>query len=299
MASDQFHQVAEKFKTVQDHICNGLVDLGENLWREDLWNYEKGQGGGRTRVWEDSILLEKGGVNYSALHGGQLPPSALQLLPQTLADKPFAATGVSLVLHPWSPIIPTIHMNIRYFECEETYWFGGGIDLTPTYPIKSEIIDFHRTLKKFCDEKSRDYFAQKESCDRYFFLKHRGETRGVGGLFFDHLKGDFARDLDYVESLGILFNALYFPFIRNHQQDIYTEAQREFQLYRRSRYVEFNLLLDRGTHFGIQSEGRTESILMSMPARAHWKYDETPAPGTAEAELIDFYLKPQNWLALD
>ena len=298
MTTSRFDQVAEAFKKVQDHICNGFTQNGEVEFLEDLWSYDKGEGGGRTRVWEDATYLEKAGVNFSAISGAKLPPSALNLLPDHLKDQPFSATGVSLVIHPWNPMAPTIHMNIRYFECGDVFWFGGGVDLTPVYPNFDEVKDFHIKLKEFCEKYERPYTKYKEQCDDYFYLKHRKETRGVGGLFFDHLKNDFENDFEFVTQMGYLLNELYLPILLSNINKDYTEEQREFQLLRRSRYVEFNLLLDRGTHFGIQSEGRTESILMSMPARANWRYNHQSEEGTVEKKLVDFYLKPQDWINL-
>ena len=204
---------------------------------------------------------------------------------------------MSLVLHPWNPKVPTIHMNIRYFEAGDVWWFGGGIDLTPYYPVRGEVVEFHQALKAICDESGEDYATHKRACDEYFYLRHRGEMRGVGGIFFDHLRRDRQRHLDFVVHLGEAFPNLYRPFIEAHKDDAYTEEQREFQLYRRGRYVEFNLVYDRGTLFGLQSQGRTESILMSLPAAASWRYDWHPAPNTPEAELVNYYLQPQNWVA--
>ncbi len=289
--------IQSEFRNVQDHICAFLNDADGVPFREDAWDYGKGSGGGRTRVWEHAKLLEKGGVNFSAIQGASLPPAAateFKLAPGT----PFLATGVSLVLHPWNPYVPTIHMNIRYFEAGDLWWFGGGIDVTPYYPVREEVVAYHRRLKQVCDESGEDYAAHKKNCDEYFFLKHRDETRGIGGTFFDHLKSDKAKNLAYCVNLGRAFPDLYRPFIEAHRNDKHTDAEREFQLYRRGRYVEFNLVYDRGTLFGLQSQGRTESILMSLPATAHWRYDWRPGPGTREAQLTDEYLKPRDWLSL-
>lgn len=289
--------IESEFRRVQDCICDFLSAKDGRRYTEDRWDYDKGDGGGITRVWEHANLLEKGGVNFSAIRGGSLPSSAATAF-QLPDGTPFTATGVSLVIHPWSPMIPTIHMNIRYFEAGERWWFGGGIDLTPYYPVREEIIAFHRGVKAVCDASGEDYAAHKKTCDEYFYLKHRGETRGVGGIFFDHLQTDKEANLAFACGLGMAFPALYGPFIDGHRDDEYSVAQREFQLYRRGRYVEFNLVYDRGTLFGLQSNGRTESILMSLPAACHWRYNWTPEAGTLEAELTEFYLKPQDWIGM-
>lgn len=289
--------IQEAFRKVQDTICNAMNEADGQSYREDRWEYEKGNGGGRTRVWENATLVEKAGVNFSGLEGASLPQSAATQfdIPQ---DTPFLATGVSLVIHPWNPHIPTIHMNIRYFEAGDLWWFGGGIDLTPYYPVLDEVVQFHQGVKDVCDKSGEEYAKHKQACDEYFFLKHRQETRGVGGIFYDHLRDDKEKAFNFCLNLGNAFPSLYVPFIDAHRDDAYTDAQREFQLYRRGRYVEFNLVYDRGTIFGLQSQGRTESILMSLPATANWRYDWSPEPGSPEAELTDFYLKPREWLSL-
>ncbi len=285
------------FRSVQDHICDFLTEQDGVACREDRWGYAKGDGGGITRVWEEANLIEKGGVNFSAIRGTSLPASASTQfsIPE---GTPFLATGVSLVIHPWSPLVPTIHMNIRYFEAGDVSWFGGGIDVTPTYPKREEVIAYHRALKGVCEKSGHDYAKDKATCDDYFYLKHRDEMRGVGGVFFDHLQGDMDRHFDYARGLGMAFPELYGPFVAANRDRKYTDAQRDLQLYRRGRYVEFNLVYDRGTLFGLQSQGRTESILMSLPATAKWKYDYQPESGSPESELTDFYLKPQDWVGM-
>ena len=288
------HEIQDTFKIVQDRICEFLNEENGEPYSEDLWDYDKGSGGGRTRVWEKGSVLEKGGVNFSGLRGDALPQSAATEI-EIPSDTPFLATGVSMVIHPWSPHIPTIHMNIRYFEAGEVWWFGGGIDLTPTYPVKAQCIEFHQALKAICDESGYDYAEHKKNCDEYFFLKHRSEMRGIGGTFYDHLRDDKEKAFAYCVNLGMAFPNLYRPFIEANRHTPQTDAQREFQLYRRGRYVEFNLVYDRGTTFGLQSQGRTESILMSLPATATWRYNWHAEPGTPEHELTDFYLKPQDW----
>ncbi len=290
-------EVAQRFRAVQDHICSFLDAENGKRHHEDAWTYEKGEGGGRTRVYDDGgDLLEKGGVNFSALTGGSLPASAATAF-RIPDGTPFFATGVSLVLHPRNPLVPTIHLNIRYFEAGDVYWFGGGVDLTPYYPEESMVADFHRALRVFCDSAGRDYAAYKKACDEFFYLKHRREARGVGGLFFDHLRGPREEELAFVEGLGRLFPDLYRPFAALRHLP-YTEAQREFQLHRRSRYAEFNLVWDRGTLFGLQSDGRTESILMSLPPVCKWKYGYVPAPGSAEERLTEYFLKPRDWASM-
>ncbi|MCC6694471.1 MAG: oxygen-dependent coproporphyrinogen oxidase [Candidatus Hydrogenedentes bacterium] len=284
------------FQEIQDRISAFLSVEDGSPCLEDRWDYANGTGGGITRIWENSVLLEKAGVNYSAIQGSSLPPSAATQF-QVSEGTPYTATGVSLVIHPHNPFIPTIHMNIRYFEAGERWWFGGGVDLTPYYPVHGEIVQFHRALRALCDEYEEDYVTHKKACDDYFFIRHRNETRGVGGLFFDHLCADLEKHTAFVMALGTAFPDLYRPFIRAHRDRPFTPAQREFQCYRRSRYVEFNLVYDRGTLFGLQSGGRIESILMSMPAVASWRYNWTPEPGSPEAELTEYYLKPRNWLA--
>ena len=286
--------VTTTFRNVQDRIC-GFLNGEDAPYREDAWSYAGGKGGGITRVWEEGPLLEKGGVGFSAIEGTSLPPSAatqFQIAPGT----PFFATGVSLVMHPRNPHVPTVHMNIRYFEAGEVCWFGGGIDLTPYYPREEQIKAFHRDLRALCAAHGRDHAAFKRACDEYFFLKHRGEARGVGGLFFDHLQVGREQDLAFTEALGLAFPSLYAPVLANRATTV-TDKQRDFQLYRRARYVEFNLLHDRGTLFGLQSGGRTESILMSMPPLAKWVYGYRAEPGSDEERLTDYFLKPQDWAA--
>ncbi len=293
------NRIAAAFREVQDGISN-FLDSEDKPHREDLWDYARekggskgGGGGGCTRVWEEGPLLEKGGVGFSKIQGASLPASAatqFQIPPGT----PFTATGVSLVMHPRNPHVPTIHMNIRYFEAGDVWWFGGGVDLTPYYPVEPFVIGFHRALRDLCAVHGQDHATHKRACDEYFFLKHRGEARGVGGLFFDHLRVNADQDFAFTLGLGRLFKDLYRPFFAGRNQPV-TEKQREFQLYRRSRYVEFNLLQDRGTLFGLQSGGRTESILMSMPPLARWIYGFQPDSGSDEDRLTAYFLQPQDW----
>jgi coproporphyrinogen III oxidase len=321
----QWEQITAAFRQVQDELCQALVEAGADTWREDLWDYEKGEGGGRTRVWEFDPLLDKGGVNFSALEGSELPAPALAA--GAPAGSGFRATGVSVVLHPVHPRVPTIHLNVRFFEAKNQWWFGGGIDLTPVYPVPEDAQKFHSALRELCQAHAQDYAQFKAQCDRYFWLPHRQETRGIGGLFFDHLgaqHGEAQDLLDFCCALVRLLPKLWLPLVKryqNFQADDQAEVQeshihpstdttshsknwtwkewesreKDFQTLRRSRYVEFNLLLDRGTHFGIQSGGRTESILMSLPPVAHWRYDYKAPEGSEEAQVLQ-YFKPIQWL---
>ncbi|HKQ77169.1 MAG TPA: oxygen-dependent coproporphyrinogen oxidase [Blastocatellia bacterium] len=287
-------QTQEFFSYLQDKICSAIEEAdGGARFIEDNWRREGG-GGGRTRVMEEGALFEKAGVNFSAVEG---------LLPEEFAKKmelgegrEFFATGVSLVLHPRNPYIPTVHANFRYLEKGDARWFGGGSDLTPYYPFREDARHFHRSFKEACDKHDPDYYPRfKKWCDEYFFLKHRGETRGVGGIFFDYLQGDMDRLFAFVKDAGAAFLQAYLPIVELRRDHDYGEREREFQLIRRGRYVEFNLVYDRGTIFGLETRGRTESILMSLPPLARWVYDYKPEPGTAEAEAWT-YFKPQDWL---
>ncbi len=286
-------------RSLQDALCRGLEAEDGGRFQSDLWDYERGSGGGDTRVLSDGAVIEKGGVNFSALAGDRLPRPALAKL-ELPADTPFFATGVSVVMHPKSPHIPTVHMNVRYFEAGPRWWFGGGIDLTPYYPAWAEVIRFHRALKATCDRFDETRYPRyKEDCDRYFYNRHRQEPRGVGGIFFDQLCGDRDQDLAFVEAVGHTFLPAWLPLVRANRERPWGERERTFQLMRRGRYVEFNLLWDRGTKFGIVSEGRTESILMSLPPVVTWGYDARPEPGSPEAALTEIFLQPRDWAALD
>jgi coproporphyrinogen III oxidase len=290
-------ELKRMFLDIQDHICDFVVDAEGALYHEDLWDYDKGEGGGRTRVWEAGNVLEKGGVNFSAIQGTSLPESAATAF-KIPADTAYTAMGVSLVLHPWNPFIPTIHMNVRYFSAGDVWWFGGGVDLTPYYPVKDEVIAFHCMLRDLCERHQESYLTHKATCDDYFTIIHRGEMRGVGGIFFDHLNTDKSRNAAFVNDLGKTFTELYRPFVQNHRDAPYENRHREFQLVRRARYAEFNLVYDRGTKFGLQSNGRIESILMSMPRLAAWHYNWQAEPNSPEEELITYYLQPQDWVGM-
>ncbi|AWB66459.1 oxygen-dependent coproporphyrinogen oxidase [Saccharobesus litoralis] len=292
--------VTQLLQQLQDNICQALENAdGTGKFVEDNWQREEG-GGGRTRVLTDGTVIEQGGVNYSYVSGSQLPPSATAHRPE-LAGRSWQACGVSLVIHPKNPNIPTSHANVRFFIAEKdgdapVWWFGGGFDLTPFYPIEEDIIHWHQTAYDLCKPFGDKVYAEhKKWCDDYFYLKHRKETRGVGGLFFDDLnQWDFATCKDYIQAVGNGFIDAYVPIINKRKSMTYTEQQRQFQLYRRGRYVEFNLVFDRGTLFGLQSGGRTESILMSMPPLARWQYNYQPEADSAEAKLNE-YLKPIDW----
>ena len=283
----------EFFKGLQDRICNGLEELDGTKFREDLWSREGG-GGGRTRVMEEGRVFEKAGVNFSSV-AGNLPEEFAAKIPRG-SGTAFFATGVSLVLHPRSPMVPTVHANFRFLEKGDASWFGGGTDLTPYYPHAEDAAHFHRTLKTVCDRHNPDHYSRfKKWCDEYFFLKHRGETRGVGGLFFDYLDGDPEKNFAFVSELGDAFLPAYLPVARRRIAETYTDRERQYQLYRRGRYVEFNLLYDRGTIFGLETRGRTESILMSLPPLVRWVYDFKAEPGSLEELNMEFY-KPREWV---
>ena len=286
---------------LQDRICASLeLADGGARFAEDVWTREEG-GGGRTRILRDGAVFEQAGIGFSDVSGDKLPPSASAARPE-LAGASWRAVGVSLVLHPRNPYVPTTHMNVRHFRAQRdgetvAWWFGGGFDLTPFYPFDEDMLHWHRVARDLCAPFGDDrYAAHKRWCDEYFFLRHRGETRGVGGLFFDDLHEDFERDFAYLRAVGDGFRDAYLPIVERRKDTPYGERERQFQLYRRGRYVEFNLVWDRGTLFGLQSGGRSESILMSLPPLVRWEYGYFPEPGSAEARLQD-YLRPRNWLA--
>jgi coproporphyrinogen III oxidase len=289
-------------RSLQLDICSSLEEAdGKETFQKDQWE-RPGGGGGISRVLVGGDVFEQAGVGFSHVYGDEMPPSATKSRPE-LAGKRFQAMGVSLVLHPRNPYIPTTHANFRFFttdsdDGEPVWWFGGGFDLTPYYPFHDDVIHWHSTAREACAPLGdAAYPKYKQWCDEYFFLKHRNETRGVGGLFFDDLnEPGFDRSFEFTRSVGDQFLPAYLPIVQKHKDDAYGERQREFQLYRRGRYVEFNLIYDRGTLFGLQSGGRTESILMSLPPRVRWEYSWTPEPGSAEADLYENYLKPRDWL---
>jgi coproporphyrinogen III oxidase len=302
MTAPDINAVKEYLLNLQDSVCAQLEAVeGDARFIEDSWLREGG-GGGRTRVLANGAVIEKGGVNFSHVFGDKLPASATAHRPE-LAGRTFQAMGVSLVIHPHNPYVPTSHANVRFFIAEKegedpVWWFGGGFDLTPYYGNKDDCRAWHQAAKDACDPFGDDVYSRyKAWCDEYFYLKHRDEPRGVGGLFFDDLnEPDFDHCFALMRSIGDAYAPAYCPIVEKRKDTEYGETERDFQLNRRGRYVEFNLVFDRGTLFGLQSGGRTESILMSLPPEVRWGYDWKPEPGSKEAELYDFYLKPQNWL---
>jgi coproporphyrinogen III oxidase len=317
--------------TLQDSICAALASEDGGKFHEDAWTRPEG-GGGRSRVLSDGAVFEKAGVGFSHVNGAALPPSATASRPE-LAGKPFHALGVSLVIHPRNPYVPTVHMNVRFLiaganglsaaEIENlrqatagtdtgpivvgngveskienpTWWFGGGFDLTPYYGFEEDAIHWHRTARAACAPFGDGLYPKfKQWCDDYFFLKHRGEPRGIGGIFFDDFNAlGFEQSFALMRSVGDAFLPAYLPIVQRRKAAPSAERERDFQLYRRGRYVEFNLVWDRGTLFGLQSGGRTESILMSLPPLVAWRYDWKPEPGSPEARLYDVFLKPKDW----
>jgi coproporphyrinogen III oxidase len=290
------------FTGLQERIVAGLEGLDGKPFRRDSWERPEG-GGGITRLIEEGSLFERGGCNFSHVMGKGLPPSATASRPE-LAGRAFEAMGVSLVLHPRNPYVPTVHMNVRCFVAmkegaEPVWWFGGGMDLTPYYGFEDDAQHFHRTCREALAPFGGDFHARfKKWCDEYFHLKHRGEPRGVGGIFFDDLNAPgFDTAFALTRSVGDHFLGAYQPIVARRRDLAYGERERDFQAYRRGRYVEFNLVFDRGTLFGLQSGGRTESILMSLPPIVKWRYDWHPEPGSPEARLYEVFLKPRDWLA--
>lgn len=302
MKAEDILQVKSYLLGLQDTICNALEgEEPEIRFVEDQWQRSEG-GGGKTRVLAGGQVFEQGGVNFSHVSGFNLPPSATAKRPE-LANRQFEAMGVSLVIHPRNPYVPTSHANVRLFIAQKAdeptiWWFGGGFDLTPFYPFEDDVIEWHMTAKAACDPFGDNVYAvHKKWCDDYFFLKHRNETRGVGGLFFDDLnEWGFEKCFAYLQAVGNAYIKAYLPIVQRRKNMPYGERERNFQLYRRGRYVEYNLVYDRGTLFGLQTGGRTESILMSLPPVVNWRYNWSPEPGSPEAVLYGRYLKPQDWL---
>ena len=294
--------VKEYLLGLQDSICQQLAEEdGGQGFSEETWQREGG-GGGRSRVMEEGKVFEKAGINFSHVFGDGLPASATAHRPE-LAGRSFQALGVSLVIHPRNPYIPTSHANVRFFIAEKegvdpVWWFGGGYDMTPYYGFDEDCIHWHQTAKQACEPFGEDVYPKyKKWCDDYFFLKHRNEPRGIGGLFFDDLnEWGFEKSFAFMQSVGDSYIKAYRPIVAKRKETEYGERERDFQLYRRGRYVEFNLVYDRGTLFGMQTGGRTESILMSLPSLVKWRYNWQPEPGTKEAELYDKYLKPKEWV---
>ncbi|MFM9986028.1 MAG: oxygen-dependent coproporphyrinogen oxidase [Flavobacteriales bacterium] len=291
--------VANAFKVIQDSICSGLEECdGQAKFITDEWNHETG-GGGRSRVIQQGNVFEKGGVNFSAVEGKLPDFMKYHTKPESTE---FFATGVSIVIHPSSPMVPIIHMNIRYFETNVgDVWFGGGIDLTPIYVNRNQASQFHRTLKETCDQFDSSYYPQfKAEADDYFFIKHRNETRGIGGIFYDYLMPGENHSADHLfefsQAVGNTFLKAYLPIANANKALSFTEEHKNWQLLRRGRYVEFNLVYDRGTKFGLETGGRTESILMSLPEHVSWLYNHKPVDGSAEEQTLLLLKKGINWI---
>ena len=299
-------QVKAYLLSLQQDICDQLEQVdGKAKFIKDNWEKEGGAGGGLTRVLTDGTVFEQAGVNFSIVHGDNMPASATALRPE-LAGRNFSALGVSLVIHPHNPYAPTSHANVRFFIAEKAgedpiWWFGGGFDLTPYYGFDEDAIFWHQTAKDACDPFGEDVYPKyKKWCDEYFYMKHRDEQRGVGGLFFDDLnKGSFDECFAFMQSVGNSYIKAYRPIVEKRKDTKYGERERQFQLYRRGRYVEFNLVYDRGTLFGLQTGGRTESILMSLPPLVRWEYRYEPEPGSEEARLYERFIQPQDWLGIE
>ena len=296
-------QVKKYLVQLQESICSDLESLdGRAIFEIDRWTKEDGSGSGITSVICDGNIFEKGGVNFSIVQGNKMPKSASALRPE-LEGRKYTALGVSLVMHPENPYIPTVHANVRFFVAEESgkepiWWFGGGFDLTPFYGFDEDAVHWHTTAKKAClPFGEKVYSKYKKWCDDYFYLEHRDEQRGIGGLFFDDLnEGGFDRCFEFMKSVGNHFTDAYLPIVIKRKDTPYGEKERNFQLYRRGRYVEFNLIYDRGTLFGLQSGGRTESILMSMPPEVKWSYQLQVEKDSEEGKLYNHYLKPKEWI---
>ena len=296
-------QVKKYLVQLQESICSDLESLdGRAIFEIDRWTKEDGSGSGITSVICDGNVFEKGGVNFSIVQGNKMPKSASALRPE-LEGRKYTALGVSLVMHPENPYIPTVHANVRFFVAEESgkepiWWFGGGFDLTPFYGFDEDAVHWHTTAKKAClPFGEKVYSKYKKWCDDYFYLEHRNEQRGIGGLFFDDLnEGGFDRCFEFMKSVGDHFSEAYLPIVIKRKDTPYGEKERNFQLYRRGRYVEFNLIYDRGTLFGLQSGGRTESILMSMPPEVKWSYQFQVEKDSEEEKLYNHYLKPKEWI---
>lgn len=302
MSNPDTNAIKEYLLNLQNNICLEIEsEDGSAKFVEDLWDRPAG-GGGRTRVLTEGDVFEQAGIGFSHVFGSEMPASATAHRPE-LAGRHWQAMGVSLVIHPLNPYVPTSHANVRFFIAEKEgenpiWWFGGGFDLTPYYGFEEDAIHWHRVAKTACEPFGEDVYPRyKKWCDDYFFLKHRNEPRGIGGLFFDDLNdGGFERCFNFMQSVGNHYIAAYRPIVNKRKAIHYSERERDFQLYRRGRYVEFNLVYDRGTLFGLQTGGRTESILMSLPPLVKWRYNWKPDPGSPEAKLYEVFLQPRNWV---
>lgn len=300
-------KAAEFFRGLQETICKEIEQCdGENRFSTDIWQRDDAGGGhgggGVSRILQDGAVFEQAGVNFSEV-SGTLPSDMSERLTLKAEPSPFYATGTSIVVHPESPLIPTTHANVRYLEVGPYAWFGGGMDLTPYYLFEEDAVHFHQVNKATCDRFDKDFYPRfKKNCDSYFYLPHRGEGRGIGGIFFDYMGKDDPEKLDstfdFVKAVGESFVDAYLPVVRRRKDGEYTEVEKEFQLIRRGRYVEFNLVYDRGTLFGLRTGGRTQSILMSLPKKVHWAYDEEKyyTPGSAEARLLEVLRHPREWV---
>jgi len=314
MDNASVHRVKKYLLNLQRRICSAIEkEDGQARFREDRWQRQAADpqsvqlsaGGGLSRVLSKGAVFEQAGVNFSHVSGSSLPPSATAARPE-LCERSFQALGVSVVIHPRNPHVPSCHTNVRFLLAEKSgeagvWWFGGGYDLTPYYPVLEDVIAWHRVARSACEPFGEDVYPRFKSwCDRYFYLKHRQETRGVGGLFFDDLNDwGFERCFEFQRAVGDSFLDAYIPIVQRRKNTSWSEYQRQFQLYRRGRYVEFNLVYDRGTLFGLQSGGRTESILMSLPPLVRWEYDWQPQAGSPEAILYEDYLRPRDWLGIE
>jgi coproporphyrinogen III oxidase len=296
-------QIKKYLLMLQFDICEQLEQVdGKAEFIKDTWEKPSKTGNGLTRVLTNGAVFEQAGVNFSIVHGDDMPASATALRPE-LAGRNFTALGVSLVIHPHNPYVPTSHANVRFFIAEKEgetpiWWFGGGFDLTPYYGFDEDAIFWHQSAKQACDPFGEDVYPKyKKWCDDYFYLKHRGEQRGIGGLFFDDLnEGGFDKCFAFMKSVGDSYIKAYRPIVERRKDTPYTDHERQFQLYRRGRYVEFNLVYDRGTLFGLQTGGRSESILMSLPPLVRWEYKYEPEPGSEEARLYTHFIQPQDWI---
>lgn len=305
MQIDQAEQVKSYLLELQNSVENKLTSADPSIeHQEDQWKRKEG-GGGKTLSFTNGQIIEKGGINFSDVSGNKLPKTATQNRPE-LEGASFRGMGVSIVFHPDNPFIPTTHANVRYFEARKEdqtlcWWFGGGFDLTPYYPFKEDVVEWHQKAKSTCDPFGEGlYLKLKKWCDEYFYLPHRNETRGVGGIFFDDFCEDgFDSSFSFMQSVGKSFQDAYFSILERRKEIPFTLKEKDFQKYRRGRYAEFNLVYDRGTHFGLQSKGRTESILMSMPPEVSWVYGFTPPKNSPEDNLYQNYLHPNDWLEIE
>ncbi len=304
MSTPDINSVTSYLLDLQERICRELEEEdGAGRFQEDRWEREAGGGGGRSRVMREGEVFEQAGINFSHVLGETLPGSATAHRPE-LAGRAFQATGVSLVIHPRNPYVPTSHANVRFFIAEQAgaepvWWFGGGFDLTPYYGFEEDAIHWHRVARQACEPFGTEYYPRfKKWCDEYFFIRHRNEPRGIGGLFFDDVnEGGFEHCFALMRSIGDHYLPAYRPIVARRKETPYGDRERDFQLYRRGRYVEFNLVYDRGTLFGLQTGGRTESILMSLPPLVKWRYNWQPEPGSPEARLYEVFLRPRDWLS--